>query len=70
MPYVDGETLRDRLDREKQLPVEEAVRIASEIADALHAAHEQGVIHRDVKPANILLSRGRPPSPTSGSRWP
>ncbi|MEJ2206858.1 MAG: protein kinase [Gemmatimonadota bacterium] len=60
MPYVEGETLRDRLDREKQLPVEEAVRIATEIADALQAAHDQGIIHRDVKPANILLSRGRP----------
>ena len=60
MPYVEGESLRDRLDREHQLPVDEAVRIASEVADALQAAHEQGVIHRDIKPANILLSRGRP----------
>jgi len=60
MPYIEGETLRDRLGREKQLPVEEAVQIAKDVADALHAAHEQGVIHRDIKPANILLSRGRP----------
>ena len=60
MPYVEGETLRDRLGREKQLPVDEAVRIASDVAEALHAAHEQGVIHRDIKPANILLSKGRP----------
>ncbi len=60
MPYVEGETLGDRLERESQLPVDEAVKIATEIADALQAAHEQGVIHRDIKPANILLSRGRP----------
>ena len=60
MPYVEGESLRDRLDREKQLPVHEAVRIASELAEALHSAHEQGVVHRDIKPGNVLLSRGRP----------
>ena len=60
MPYVEGESLREKLDREHQLPVDEAVTIASEVADALQAAQEQGVIHRDVKPANILLSRGRP----------
>ena len=60
MPYVEGETLRGRLDREKQLPVDEAVRIATDVAEALHAAHEQGVIHRDIKPANILMSKGRP----------
>ena len=60
MPYVEGESLRDRLDRERQLPVEEAVRITTDLAEALHAAHEEGVVHRDVKPANILLSRGRP----------
>ncbi len=59
-PYIDGETLRDRLDREKQLPVDEAVRIAAAVASALQAAHEQGVVHRDIKPANILLSRGEP----------
>ncbi|HSR43037.1 MAG TPA: serine/threonine-protein kinase, partial [Longimicrobiales bacterium] len=60
MPYVEGETLRDRLEREKQLPVDEAVRIATDVAEALHSAHEQGVIHRDVKPANILLHDGNP----------
>jgi Tol biopolymer transport system component/tRNA A-37 threonylcarbamoyl transferase component Bud32 len=60
MPYVEGESLRDRLDRDKQLPIQEAVRIASDVAEALHAAHLQGVIHRDIKPANILLSNGRP----------
>ena len=51
MPYIEGETLADRLERESQLPVDEAVKIATEIADALQAAHEQGVIHRDIKPA-------------------
>ena len=60
MPYIEGETLRHRLDRDKQLPVDEAVRIASEVADALQVAHARGVVHRDIKPANILLSHGRP----------
>ena len=60
MPYVEGETLRDRIDREKQLPVDEAVRISTAVAGALQTAHEQGIIHRDIKPANILLSRGEP----------
>ena len=60
MPYVEGETLADRLERESQLPVDEAVKVATEVSDALEAAHERGVIHRDIKPANILLSRGRP----------
>ncbi|MFC1662036.1 protein kinase [Gemmatimonadota bacterium] len=58
MPFVEGESLRDRLEREGQLPVEEAVQIGQEISDALAYAHEKGVIHRDVKPANILLERG------------
>lgn len=58
MPYIEGESLRDRLDREKQLPIEDALRIANEVADALQYAHERGVIHRDIKPENILLQRG------------
>ena len=58
MPYVEGESLRDRLVREKQLPVEDAVRIAREVADALEYAHQHGVVHRDIKPENILLHGG------------
>ena len=60
MPYVEGESLRERLDREHQLPVDEAVAIATKVAGALQAAHERGVVHRDIKPANILLSKGEP----------
>jgi serine/threonine-protein kinase len=60
MPYVEGESLRHRLDRERQLPVDEALRIANEVAEALDYAHRQGIIHRDIKPANILLREGRP----------
>src|SRR5690349_1915162 len=59
MPFVDGESLRNRLDREQQLPIADAVRIASEIAGALDYAHRHGVIHRDIKPENILLHDGR-----------
>jgi Tol biopolymer transport system component/tRNA A-37 threonylcarbamoyl transferase component Bud32 len=59
MPYVEGETLRGRLSRENQLPVADSVRIATEVADALEYAHKCGVIHRDVKPENILLRDGR-----------
>jgi len=58
MPYVEGESLRDRLTREKQLPVEDAVGIAREVADALAYAHSHGVVHRDIKPENILLHGG------------
>jgi serine/threonine-protein kinase len=57
MPYVDGESLRARLQRERQLPVEDAARIAREAAQALQYAHDQGVIHRDIKPENLLLTR-------------
>ena len=60
MPYVEGETLRDRIDREKQLPVDEAVGLASKVAGALQHAHENGVIHRDIKPGNILIQGGEP----------
>jgi serine/threonine-protein kinase len=59
MPFVEGETLRDRLVRETQLPVEEAVRIVREAALALDYAHRHGVVHRDIKPENILLSDGQ-----------
>uniref|UniRef100_UPI00286E2CF3 protein kinase domain-containing protein n=1 Tax=Gemmatimonas sp. TaxID=1962908 RepID=UPI00286E2CF3 len=59
MPFVEGETLRDRLVREKQLPIAEAVRIARETASALDYAHRRGVVHRDIKPENILLQDGR-----------
>ena len=59
MPYIQGENLREKLDREQQLGIAEAVSIATEVADALQYAHEQGVIHRDIKPENILLRNGR-----------
>src|SRR5215207_2611275 len=58
MPFVEGESLRDRLSREKQLPVGDAVRIATEVASALDYAYRHGVIHRDVKPENVLLHDG------------
>ena len=58
MGYVEGETLKDKLAREGPLPLDEAVRLTAEIGEALQYAHEHGVIHRDVKPANILLARG------------
>ncbi len=60
MPYVEGETLRAKLDRETQLGVEESVQLVREVADALQYAHEHGVVHRDIKPENILLHGGRP----------
>lgn len=56
MPFVTGQSLRSHLDRERQLPVSEAVRLACEVADALECAHSQGIVHRDIKPGNILLS--------------
>ncbi|HWC74113.1 MAG TPA: protein kinase, partial [Gemmatimonadales bacterium] len=60
MPYVEGETLRQRLEREGQLPQEEALRIATAVAAALDFAHERGVIHRDIKPENVMLHQGEP----------
>ncbi len=60
MPFIDGETLRDKLDRETQLSIDEAVRITCDVADALDYAHRHSVIHRDIKPENILLHDGRP----------
>ena len=70
MPLVTGETLRTRLERERQLPIADAVLIAREVADALHYAHGLGVIHRDIKPESILLQDARPSSPTSASHSP
>ncbi len=58
MPYIEGESLRDRIKRDHQLPVDEAVRIAREVADALEYAHQHGIVHRDIKPENILLHGG------------
>jgi len=58
MPYVEGETLRDRLNRETQLPLDDAVQITLEVADALGYAHSYGIVHRDIKPENILLAGG------------
>jgi serine/threonine protein kinase len=59
MPFIEGESLRDRLNREKQLPIADAVRLATEVASALDYAHRHGVIHRDIKPENILLHDGQ-----------
>jgi serine/threonine protein kinase len=58
MPFVTGETLRDRMNHERQLPVGEAIKITVEVASALDYAHRQGVVHRDIKPENILLHDG------------
>ena len=58
MPYVEGESLRDRISREGQLPLDDALEITSEVAAALSYAHSRGVIHRDIKPENVLLSAG------------
>ncbi|HYW31320.1 MAG TPA: protein kinase [Gemmatimonas sp.] len=59
MKYVDGESLRERMDRELQMPIDEVIRIVTEVATALHVAHGQGFIHRDIKPDNIMLADGR-----------
>ena len=55
MPYIEGESLRERLRRERQLPIDDALRITREVGDALGYAHGLGVVHRDIKPANMLL---------------
>src|SRR5512147_1734854 len=55
MPYIEGETIREKLNRETQFGIQEAVKITTEVADALDYAHQHGVIHRDIKPENILL---------------
>ena len=60
MPHIEGESLRERIDREKQLPVDEAVKITTDLAEALDYAHRHKIIHRDIKPANILIHEGRP----------
>ena len=62
MPYVEGESLRDRLNREHQLPVGDAVRLATEVASALDYAHRHGVVHRDIKPENIRITPAIPAS--------
>ena len=59
MPYIEGDTLRDKLDREKQLGVDEAVKIGEAVASALQYAHEHDIVHRDIKPENILLQSGQ-----------
>jgi serine/threonine-protein kinase len=60
MPYVEGESLRERLDRDGKLPIDEAVRLAQGIASALDYAHRQGIVHRDVKPENVMLYEAMP----------
>jgi hypothetical protein len=60
MPYIQGETIREKLNRETQFGIDEAVKITTEVADALDYAHQNGVIHRDIKPENVLLHNGRP----------
>ena len=79
MPYIDGESLRDRLRRENRLPIDVALGLVREIADALHYAHGFGVVHRDIKPENIMLSQGhavvtdfgiaRAISKSGGEKW-
>jgi len=69
MPYVEGESLRDRLTREKQLPLDDALRIAREAADALSYAHSRRLVHRDIKPENILLQEGHAVVTDFGIAW-
>jgi serine/threonine protein kinase len=58
MPYVEGESLRERLMRERQLPIDDAIRLSQQVASALDYAHRHHVVHRDIKPENILLHEG------------
>src|SRR6476659_3041860 len=60
MPYVEGESLRERLDRQQQLPIDEAIHHARGIASALDYAHRQNVVHRDIKPENVMIHEGEP----------
>lgn len=60
MPYVEGHTLRERLERETQLPIDESLQIVRDVANALSYAHKRGIVHRDIKPENILISEGYP----------
>src|SRR2546428_5426349 len=69
MPYVEGETLRGRLTRERQLAIDEAVRIASEVAAALAYAHSRGVVHRDIKPENVMFSADHAVVADFGIAW-
>ena len=58
MPYIEGESLRDRLDRDGRLPIDEALKITRQVADALQHAHDKGIVHRDIKPSNVLFQSG------------
>src|SRR5688572_10486815 len=60
MPYVQGQTLRERLSEKRRLPLDEALRIVKGVADALAFAHRKGIVHRDIKPENVLLQEGHP----------
>ena len=68
MPVARGETLRARLDRERQLPLEDAVTITRKVVDALNYAHERGIVHRDIKPENILLEGGHAVPESQGTK--
>jgi serine/threonine protein kinase len=69
MPFVRGESLRDRLNREKQLALDDALDINRQITSALDYAHRQGIVHRDISRRTFCFMKARQFSPTSGSRW-